>query len=134
LVFVVLDKTDDEFNKAISEHITRVHRFVLAGAEEGVPMTEALVAQLAEASIKDDEDDETPVFQKYNELLHIGVRPKKRNGDVEILSIPFLKKYIFYAKNRIKPALTQEACDYISNKYAELRSKADGKDDKYKVF
>jgi DNA replication licensing factor MCM3 len=53
---------------------------------------------------------------------------------VEILSIPFLKKYIYYAKNRIKPVLTQEACDFISQQYAELRSKADGKDDKYRVF
>ena len=35
LVFVVLDRTDDEFNRAISEHVTRLHRYVPPGFQEG---------------------------------------------------------------------------------------------------
>ena len=36
LVFVVLDRTDDEFNRAISEHVTRLHRYVPPGMQEGL--------------------------------------------------------------------------------------------------
>jgi DNA replication licensing factor MCM3 len=129
----VLDKTDDEFNRSIAEHITRLHRYVPAGLEEGAPMTETLAKSLAEVAV-DVEKETASVFQKYNELLHIGVRPGKRKDTAEILSIPFLKKYMFYAKNRIKPVLTPDACDFISNKYAELRSKTEGKDDQYRTM
>lgn len=98
-------------------------------------MTEAVMNSLKETAIE--KDDESGVFQKYNELLHIGYRPASRRrkaNEVEILSIPFLKKYIYYAKNRIKPILSAEACDYISNRYAELRNKADGQDDQYRTM
>ena len=141
LVFVVLDKTDDEFNRAISDHITRLHRYTPPGVEEGTPMTEDLIQGLKAIQLRaEDEEQATPVFQKFNELLHIGIRPsqgsrgRRAPDTVEILSIPFLKKYLYYAKNRIKPTLTQEACDFISSRYAELRAIADGKDEKYRTM
>ena len=141
LVFVVLDKTDDKFNRAISEHITRLHRYTMAGVAEGVPVTENMVTSMKSAqSLEDDLVTSTPVFEKYNELLHIGVRPvrsssrrRRRNAEVEILSIPFLKKYLYYAKNRVTPILTPEASDYISNCYSELRAKVDGDQGQYRV-
>lgn len=138
LVFVVLDKTDDEFNRAISEHITRLHRYVPPGLPEGAPIPESMIHSLKQSKISDDlENEHTTVFEKYNELLHIGVRRptsrRKKKDDVEILSIPFLKKYLYYAKNRVVPVLTPEAADYISLQYSELRAKIDGTEDKYRV-
>lgn len=133
LVFVVLDKTDDEFNLAISEHITRLHRYTPPGHGQGVPMTEDMIRDLKELKV---EEEESPVFEKYNELLHIGLKPRGRRRkakEVEVLSIPFLKKYLYFAKNRVTPVLSPEAADYISNNYAELRSKVDGEDNKYRV-
>lgn len=64
LVFVVLDKTDDEFNRAISEHITRLHRFVPAGVEDGAPMTEAIVQSLKKSNDALEQEEESPVFQE----------------------------------------------------------------------
>lgn len=143
MVFVVLDKTDDEFNRAIADHITRLHRFIPAGVEEGAPLTENIFQSMQQHNNQDRENGETPVFEPFNELLHIGIRPantntrrrgkKKGQDDNTLLSIPFLKKYFHYAKNRVKPTLTQEACDFISSKYAELRAKEDGKQHKYRV-
>lgn len=141
LVFVVLDKTDDKFNRAISEHITRLHRFTMAGVAEGVPVTESMVTSMKTAqSLEDDMATATPVFEKYNELLHIGVRPvetssrrRRKTQEVEILSIPFLKKYLYYAKNRVTPVLTPAAADFISKCYSELRAKIDGSQDQYRV-
>tara|TARA_R110002050_G_scaffold145561_1_gene271060 strand:- start:61 stop:237 length:177 start_codon:yes stop_codon:yes gene_type:complete len=41
----------------------------------------------------------------------------------KILSIPFLKKYILYAKKRAAPRMSQQASEFIAKAYTELRSK-----------
>lgn len=69
---------------------------------------------------------ETPVFEKYNPLLHGGVAQssygRQTGKKKEVLSIGFVKKYIQYAKNRIHPVLTQGAADWIVNVYSALRN------------
>lgn len=91
---------------------------------------------------EEDERQRTEVFQKYNKLLHVGIRTADSNGGsrrrkgkdkVELLSMAFLKKYLHYAKTRIKPVLTQEAADFISHEYAELRAAKEGEGDRYRV-
>lgn len=67
--------------------------------------------------------------------MHIGVkRPEKNKDSVEILSIPFLKKYLAYARNQIVPILSEEATEFISTKYSELRDKIDGENEKYRTM
>jgi DNA replication licensing factor MCM3 len=45
-------------------------------------------------------------------------KPKKK----EILSIPFVKKYIQYAKSKPVPILSKGAADHIVEVYASLRN------------
>lgn len=52
---------------------------------------------------EDDGTGNTAVYQKFNRILHGG--SKRR----EIISIPFVQKYLLYAKNRCKPRLSEEA-------------------------
>ncbi len=47
------------------------------------------------------------MFQKFNKLLHGGLS-RKRGGNMDVLSLPFLKKYLQYAKDRFRPVLTEE--------------------------
>jgi DNA replication licensing factor MCM3 len=49
-------------------------------------------------------------------------RSTSRNKNVEIISIPFIKKYIQYAKSRVKPVLTKGAADHIIATYSALRN------------
>lgn len=63
------------------------------------------------------EDKETPVFEKYDPLLHGG----SRSAADQILTVEFMKKYISVVKC-IKPKLTEQACELISNEYSRLRS------------
>lgn len=46
---------------------------------------------------------------------------------LQILSIPFIKKYLLYAKYRVVPQLTEEVCSFVTDAYATLRSKDDMK-------
>jgi DNA replication licensing factor MCM3 len=82
----------------------------------------------------DSNSEKNQVFQKFNRLIHFGVKGQKSKKSKEILTISFIKKYINYAKNEIVPVLTQEASDYIATRYSELRSREDGAQDKYRVI
>lgn len=63
------------------------------------------------------EEKETPVYEKYDPLLH----GTSRKSSDQILSVEFMKKYISVVKC-IKPKLTEQACELISNEYSRLRS------------
>lgn len=64
----------------------------------------------------EEEDGDTPIYERYNTLLH-GNRAKND----KIVSVKFMKKYIHIAKS-MKPTLTDEARDTIAEEYAKLRS------------
>merc|ERR1712113_585911 len=62
---------------------------------------------------------ETPMWEKHDNLLHGGSKPKR--GNDRMLHLDFVKKYIEVAKC-IKPVLTEEACEMIGEEYSRLRS------------
>ncbi|KAF9113321.1 MCM DNA helicase complex subunit [Mortierella sp. AM989] len=121
LLFVVTDKPNDIRDRQISEHILRMHRYMPAGIEEGAPIPDN-VSQNLDVGADEEVVKDTPVFEKYNELIHGGIQSK--SSQKNILSMAFLKKYIHYAKSRIKPVLSQGAADKIANAYTEIRNKA----------
>jgi DNA replication licensing factor MCM3 len=93
LLFIVLDTPEPIRDKHVADHVLRIHRYQPTSEEEA----EALLHQ-----VQNDSNGTTLVYQKYNKLLH----GNKKKSD--IFSIPFLKKYILYAKSRINPVLTEE--------------------------
>lgn len=125
LLFVMTDEIEDSKDRMVSEHVLRMHRYRQPGSEEGAPVREQL-SQTLGVGLDDNQDSNQPteVYEKFNVMLHAGMmnqgRGKKKN--VEILSIPFVKKYIQYAKSRIKPILTKGAADHIVATYSALRN------------
>jgi DNA replication licensing factor MCM3 len=126
LLFVVTDDIDDARDRQISEHVLRMHRYRQPGTEEGAPVREQSQQTLGVGVDQEtDANRITDVYEKYNQMLHAGVTVTSGRGSnkkVEVLSIPFVKKYIQYAKSRIRPVLTQEASDRISEIYVALRN------------
>ncbi|EGU81218.1 minichromosome maintenance protein 3 [Fusarium oxysporum f. sp. raphani 54005] len=126
LLFVVTDDIEDTRDRHVSEHVLRMHRYRQPGTEEGAPVREQGGQSLGvSASNQTESQGPTEVYQKYDAMLHSGVTITSGRGSnkkPEILSIPFMKKYIQYAKTRIKPILTQEASDRIADIYVGLRN------------
>jgi DNA replication licensing factor MCM3 len=125
LLFVVLDNLSPETDKMISDHVLRAHRYQRPG-QEGVPLRLDHAALAGSADLEEDdgaegEAAESPVWEKFNPLLHVAVADGSRSE--QILSIEFVKKYIHYAKSRFKPVLTDEATEIISDNYASIRQK-----------
>lgn len=144
LLFVVTDDINEIRDRSISEHVLRTHRYLPPGYLEGEPIRERLNLSLASGEDSLDpenadkmeytnEDDEDHVFEKYNPLLQAGAKLAKNRGDhngtelPKIITIPFLRKYVQYAKERIEPQLTQEAIDVIVKNYADLRNDENSK-------
>ncbi|GAB7359135.1 hypothetical protein MBLNU230_g5202t1 [Neophaeotheca triangularis] len=126
LLFVVTDDIEDVRDRQVSEHVLRMHRYRQPGTEEGAPVREQLNQTLG-VGLEDEADANKPseVYEKFNVMLHAGVTVTTGRGSsrkVEVLSIPFIKKYIQYAKSRIKPILTKGAADHIVNAYSNLRN------------
>ncbi|KAJ1896032.1 MCM DNA helicase complex subunit [Kickxella alabastrina] len=89
------------------------------------------------------------VFEPYNEYLHAGVaaaaasrhRTRSRRGELspanaggdavvapkrEVLSTEFLRRFLYFAKNMVRPVLGDAAADDLAAAYAELRAQASG--------
>ncbi|OWB58031.1 hypothetical protein B5S28_g4021 [[Candida] boidinii] len=138
LLFVVTDDVSDERDRAISEHVLRMHKFIPNGYAEGEPIRErpnitlAVGDQILNIDGSADEQNTTDIFEKFNPLLHAGAaesiktsrssRSSSNKKKPQIVSIPFLKKYIQYSKQRIKPVLTEKATKMIVDIYADLRN------------
>lgn len=64
------------------------------------------------------------IFEKYDPLLHGSMRTRRD----KILTIQFTKKYIHFAK-KLKPVLSDEAAEMISDEYSKLRSEDQNESD-----
>ena len=126
LLFVVTDDIDDFRDRQISEHVLRMHRYRQPGTEEGAPVREQAQQTLG-VGLDEEQDSSQPtqVYEKFNIMLHAGVTVTSGRGShrrVDVLSIPFIKKYIQYAKLQRKPVLTKGAADHIVATYSALRN------------
>lgn len=130
LLFVVLDQLDPESDRRIAAHVIRGHRFVNPAGKTG-----------HDSDYDDDdssEDDEDvadaekahAIWQRsrYDASNTSGVRAGKEDDDPhsdDVLQHEFLRKYLHFAKTRMKPVLTEEARECIAGRYAEMRSRQD---------
>ncbi|KAI1828465.1 MCM2/3/5 family-domain-containing protein [Xylaria intraflava] len=126
LLFVVTDDIEDSRDRQVSEHVLRMHRYRQPGTDEGAPVRENTSQALGVALQSQDATQKpTEVYEKYDAMLHAGVTVttgRGANKRHEVLSIPFMKKYIQYCKTRIRPTLTQNASDRIAEIYVGLRN------------
>lgn len=126
LLFVVIDDIAEDHDRKISEHVLRMHSYRQPGTEEGEPIREQANQTLG-VGVQDDQGSNRPteVYEKFNPVLHAGMTietGRGRNKQIYPISMAFIKKYIQYAKSRIKPILSKDAGQFIVNAYASLRN------------
>jgi len=128
LLFIVTDDVDERRDRMISDHVLRMHRYLQPGVEEGTPTQDSLAQPLSidnPAAETLTIPTETSPFEKFDPLLHGGVVTSSGRSSTkkrEVLSIPFVKKYIQYAKARPAPGLTKGAADWIVAAYSNFRN------------
>ncbi|CAL8395652.1 unnamed protein product [Boreogadus saida] len=118
LLFIVLDNMDPESDLQISEHVLRMHRYRTPGEQEGTAMplgSNVDIFATEDPNITDTAKQELQIYEK-DSILH-----SHRSKKEKVVTMEFIRKYIHVAK-LVKPVLTQEASDYISEEYSKLRS------------
>eukprot|EP00118_Oscarella_pearsei_P026564 m.310097 g.310097 ORF g.310097 m.310097 type:complete len:793 (+) comp49537_c0_seq1:35-2413(+) len=126
LIFIVLDEMDADKDRAISEHVVRMHRYRAPGEQDGeaLPMaygSEVLTTMDLEEQEKQKVGKTSSIFEKHDPLFHGKKSSQKGLGTAKIVSMAFLKKYVHVVK-QLKPKLTREACDLIAAEYSKLRA------------
>jgi len=113
LLFIVLDKIDTKIDRNISDHVLKMHLTPYNMHDDLNAMGDGL-------DMIDDDDDE--YHDDDQDGKNAAVWSKQRvHKKQKIFTTEFVKKYIEFAKKQYKPVLTDEACQEIANKYAELR-------------
>ncbi|KAL1022690.1 hypothetical protein UPYG_G00031070 [Umbra pygmaea] len=119
LLFIVLDQTDADSDREISEHVLRMHRYRTPGEQEGTAMSLGSTVDVfatEDPNLTEAAQQELQIYEKKNNVLH-----GHRNKKVKLVTMEFIRKYIHVAK-LVKPVLSQEASDHIAQEYSKLRS------------
>ncbi len=123
LLFVVLDHMDPETDRKIANHVILGHRYRsdhgAAGHDSDYDDDDDSEDEL------DDEQRVHSVWQRNRHSSHHGAFGEEDPHSNDILQHDFLRKYLHFAKNRVKPELTENAREFIANRYAEMRCKQD---------
>jgi DNA replication licensing factor MCM3 len=120
LLFVVLDQMDPETDRKISNHVIRGHRY---RPEHGAAGHDS---DYDDDDSDDDDDDDRNDEQKVHAIWQRNRHVSSSGETQDILQHDFLRKYLHFAKNRHKQLeLTDEAREFIANRYAEMRCRQD---------
>jgi len=124
LLFVVLDQIDPESDRRIATHVIRGHRYRSDHGQAG-----------HDSDYDDDDSDDEDYDESEQSKVHsVWQRNRHQMQNAEddndphsgdVLQHEFLRKYMHFAKTRIKPVLTEAARDFIANRYAEMRARQD---------
>lgn len=117
LLFVVLDEKNPEGDKRIAERVIRNHSFKTNGKNFFHNLYQDDFFIEPELFNDDEFDKETQIYEKGNSVLF-------GNIPHDIVTTPFLKKYISFAKKASNPVLNEDAIDFVAQAYKTLRQKA----------
>lgn len=115
LIFVLLDEHSIERDGVVAENVLKLHRYRTPGEPAGsVLQISSNYATMSTFAEDQESFGSTEVYEKNREWTAI-------DDSKRILSANFIRKYIHMAKG-MKPQLSEEASNYISERYSELRS------------
>jgi DNA replication licensing factor MCM3 len=123
LLFVVLDQMDPETDRKIANHVVRGHRYRPEHGQAGHD------SDYDDDDTDDELDEEqqrvASVWQRNRHSSHQGESSDEDPHSDDVLQHDFLRKYLHFAKTRMRPALTETAREFIANRYAEMRCRQD---------
>ncbi|XP_033631713.1 DNA helicase MCM8-like [Asterias rubens] len=119
LVFILLDKPDEEMDSMLSEHVMSLH----AGRKRG---RENVRASRDDTESNPEQDEALRLYEADKPLSE---RLKVTRGeDFDAVPPQLIRKYIAYARKYVHPKLTSEAASVLQTFYLELRSQHKGRD------
>ena len=123
LLFVVLDQMDPETDRKIANHVILGHRY--RSDHGGAGHDSDYDDDYDSEEDMDDRDKVHSIWQRNRHNSSEGEFSENDPHSNDILQHDFLRKYLHFAKTRMKPELTEGAREFIANRYAEMRCRQD---------
>jgi DNA replication licensing factor MCM3 len=113
---------DPETDRKIANHVILGHRYRAAHGAAG-----------HDSDYDDDDTDDEmedsdrvhSVWQRNRHNSKLGETSDNDPHSNDVLQHDFLRKYLHFAKTRMRPELTEGAREFIANRYAEMRCRQD---------
>ena len=130
LLFVVLDQLDPESDRKIASHVISGHRYRPSHGN----FNDASDGENDDSEEEDDSGTDRKINSVWQinrtrrndtDLSWIGTEEQDQLDADDVLQHDFLRKFLRFAKHRVKPVLTEEAKECIANRYGEMRSRQD---------
>lgn len=132
LIFILLDKPDEEMDMFLSEHVMKIHSGKLSKSSNGGNNTWETGSRGTGSSSQrpnNNNNDDPTDHQQQQSGIPLSDRLRIRNTqDFDPIPIPLLRKYIAYARQYVQPRLTVPAAQVLQSFYLTLRSKYRSKD------
>ncbi|CEG43827.1 dna replication licensing factor mcm8 [Plasmopara halstedii] len=129
LVFILLDRPDEERDRLLSEHVMKSHARRLRKSNKR-SRDDGMATNSWNSSSHGDKlpgiDYEGTSGPVRCTLAH---RLCQNASDINLIPLYFVRKYIAYARRYVHPRLSTEAAEVLQKKYLELRSAGDGQPD-----
>lgn len=110
LVFILIDKPNEELDSMLSEHVMNLHRQRKSNSMSAISTNSATSSN---SNIMDT-DSNLPLGQRLK------IRPGER---IDPIPHELLRKNLAYARRYVTPKLTKGACSVLLDFYVELRQK-----------
>ena len=104
-LFIILDQQNSEVDRLIADRVLQNHSYTGKHATDFGDFDSPII----ETELKTEQFEPSPTFTRV--------------GNRQLYHRSFLKKYLHYAKKQIKPELTEETGEYLTNIWVELRSR-----------
>ncbi|XP_013415383.1 DNA helicase MCM8 [Lingula anatina] len=114
LVFILLDKPDEEMDSMLSEHVMAMH----AGKKRILQGTTARRNQ-----------EQNEAYSEWEADKPLSERIKVPRGEnLDVIPPQLLRKYVGYARKYVHPKITKEAAKVIQQFYLDLRKQHQSRD------
>jgi len=132
LLFVVLDQLDPDADRRIASHVIRGHRYKNVNGhdsdydDDSDSDDDMMMGSSSSSAPKPHSIWQRSRYQSLPKAGATGSGGSSTSTNAEdVLQHDFLRKYLHFAKTRIKPVLTEEARECIASRYAEMRGRQD---------
>ncbi|CAB3397709.1 unnamed protein product [Caenorhabditis bovis] len=114
LIFVLLDEHDADKDADVASHVLKLHTYRAPGEADGTVLPMGSGVETVSTLNVESKKSRNSIYEENTSWAGL-------DESAKILTIDFMRKYIHLAKN-VQPKLTDEATEYISEVYAEIRS------------
>lgn len=122
LVFILIDRADDEMDFRLSEHVLAQHnRSIRSSHNNSTTSFNRTINETLNTTTSTNLRTQAAMMieQGITLLEHLRLKPGET---IEPIGPSLLQKYIAYARRYVKPRLTREAIDILKQFYFELRA------------